>query len=293
MPPKTYTAMPKTALLFKTPSKHPELLSVLSSDPKPPLIILKIDLEDGRMGDLIIYSQCEIPAACQKFCETYNLAIEDFHKTLTTFVREQLHDAIKPRLSFGQKDQNFECGQKLVPSNRNSSKKIPKEKIQQVNQTFDRLWLNATEGAAYREFMNDRKFESMHPFKPDLTKLNPRRSVSKSGSKSCINSSVVRPRSAVGRHSYAHTKSNMTLAVGPHLTKSCYNPLLDDAKLNKLAYPYYGKVQKYANRFGHNVLHQNLSGTNRHSRVESRVLTESKTPNPNTRLNSCTKNQQI
>jgi hypothetical protein len=293
MPPKTYTAMHKTALHLKTPSKHPELLSVLSSDPKPPLIILKIDLEDGRMGDLIIYSECEIPAACQRFCKSYNLPIESFHQTLTTFVREQLHDATKPLAAFPQKDQNLEYGQKLVPTNRNSSKKIPKEKIEQVNQTFDRLWLNATEGAAYREFMNDRKFESMHPFKPDLTKLNPRRSESKSGSKSRINSSVVGPRSVVGRHSHTHTKSNMSLAVGPHLTKSCYNPLLDDAKLNKLAYPYYGKLQKSANRPGHYLSHQNLSGANRHSRVESCVLAESKAANPNTRLNSGTKKQLI
>ena len=162
-----------------------------------------------------------------------------------------------------------------------------------MNQTFDRLWLNATEGAAYREYMNDRKFESMHPFKPDLTKVNPKRSVSKSGTKSRMNSSVVGQRSVVGRASHAHTKSNMSLAVGPQLTKSCYNPLLDDARLNKLAYPYYGKVQKSANRFGNSVSSRNLSGANRHSRVESRVLAESKATNPNTRLNSSAKKQQI
>ena len=45
-----------------------------------------------------------------------------------------------------------------------------KDKISSANKTFDRLWLNASEGKKYKNLNQKHEFNVSHPFRPDLSK---------------------------------------------------------------------------------------------------------------------------
>lgn len=59
--------------------------------PSSPILVLKIDMEDGRIEDLRIHSSMELPADCENFCAKYSLA-DDFHEKLVLFCTKELEN---------------------------------------------------------------------------------------------------------------------------------------------------------------------------------------------------------
>ena len=70
-------------------NKKPSLQQTKLKHPSSPILVLKIDMEDGRVEDLRIHSGEELPSDCENFCVKYNLA-PDFKDNLVIFCKKEL-----------------------------------------------------------------------------------------------------------------------------------------------------------------------------------------------------------
>ena len=87
---KTQTSMDSKQQADKpSPNPKPSFQQTKLKHPSSPILVLKIDMEDGRIEDLRIHSSMELPADCENFCAKYSLAA-DFHENLVLFCKKEL-----------------------------------------------------------------------------------------------------------------------------------------------------------------------------------------------------------
>ena len=143
----------------------PNLITIDPSTSTNPILILKIDMEDGRVEDFKIYSHLNLQTESINFCRKHNMP-DDFSPNLTTFVKSQLENMNKSVLA--------------------PSKKAPKkkQKTRSNKETFDRLWHDATEGQKNKEILNKQKSDNMYTFQPNIYKGHHASTATKMQSKS-------------------------------------------------------------------------------------------------------------
>ena len=133
---------------FDSTQADPALVSVIADSLKTPILILKIDMEDGNFEDFKIYTHSNLQNLSLAFCRKHNLS-DEFAANLMEFVSQQLENL-----------------KRIVPSKKTKKKK----RRPQVKKIYERLWYDATQGQKYREMLNQKKFEILYPFQPNTYK---------------------------------------------------------------------------------------------------------------------------
>lgn len=189
--------------LLQDIQSHPE--TVERSKPQMPIQVLKIDMEDGRVEDLVINSKEKLIKDCDNFANKHNLSSK-FKENLVNFCKKEV-DAVLYNSS-QQKSQlrknevkskktlknDLQKQKKNVTNNSNKNLKTMLDGIKQDptpnllssnrlaanfekkansasrNEIFDRLWLDATQGKKFKDMIDYKKFESMYSFQPNSTK---------------------------------------------------------------------------------------------------------------------------